>query len=56
MKNSKEIQNKIDELQKGVDELEKLLIKTEDAKVRGHYMQTRKDVKQDINTLEWVLR
>ncbi len=56
MKEPKEIQAKIHELQKGVDELEKLLIKTEDAKVRGHYMQTRKDVQQDIRTLEWVLR
>ena len=51
MKNEKEIQAKIDELQKGVDALENLLIKTEDAKVRETYMQTRKDVQQDIRTL-----
>lgn len=44
MKNQKEIQIKIDELQKGVDTLENLLIKTEDAKVRESYMQTREDV------------
>ena len=56
MKSQKEIQSKIYELQKGVAELNNLLIKTEDAKVRGHYMQTRKDVHQDIKTLEWVLR
>lgn len=55
MKNEKEIQAKIDELQKAVDALENLLIKTKDAKVRESYMQTRKDVQQDIRTLEWVL-
>tara|TARA_R110000796_G_scaffold7764_1_gene26332 strand:- start:328 stop:498 length:171 start_codon:yes stop_codon:yes gene_type:complete len=55
MKNQKEIQSKIDELQKGIDALENLLIKTEDEKVRGSYIQTRKDVQQDIRTLEWVL-
>ena len=55
MKDPKEIQKKIDEMQKGVDELEKLLIKTEDAKTRETYMNTRKDVKEIIRTLEWVL-
>lgn len=56
MKNRKEIQNKIDELQKNLDAVEKLLIKEEDAKVRGHYMQAKEDVQRDINTLKWVLR
>ena len=55
MKDQKEIQNKIDELKKGVDALENLLIKTKNSKVRESYMQTRKDVQQDIRTLEWVL-
>jgi hypothetical protein len=55
MKERKEIQSKIDELQTAVGEIEKLLIKTESSKVRESYMETKKDVEQDIRTLEWVL-
>lgn len=56
MKSEKEIQAKINEKNKNLKILKDLHVKEKDIIVRQHYLQAKKSLLEEINTLEWVLK
>ena len=55
MRKQEEILSKIEEWEKALEGLDNLLLKTEDAKTRAIYLNSKRELKDNIKLLEWVV-
>jgi hypothetical protein len=55
MTKQEEILSKIEEWEKALEGLDNLLLKTEDAKTRAIYLNSKRKLKDNIKLLEWVV-
>lgn len=55
MKTQEEVLSKIEQWKQALKSLDNLLLKTENAKTRATYLNTKTELKDNIKLLEWVV-